>query len=188
MRPMGVLAACGLLALLAAAPVSAWPDRRSEGLWEMTSVDRWGKDLEKVQRRRERRCLGAETMGPWGEVFNAAGGKSYGRRVTIGRDLSVVEQARVWDRGRRYDLPWMSEDSDRAGMWVSRYERSGDPQRRVELRSYADHRYVAAGIASKDVRKGFESSADLRRLGDCPSDFRFMTLRELWRSIFQWWL
>ena len=25
-----------------------------------------------------------------------------------------------------------------------------------------------------------------RRVGDCSSGFRFMTLREIWRSIFQW--
>ena len=186
MRPKGVIAACGLLALLAAAPVSAWPDRRSEGLWERTSWFRSSEEPEKTERRRERRCEASHALDDWDMVFYVPGGKSQAQRATIDRDRVIVERTRVWDRSMRYDLPWMSQDPGRASMWVSRHERSGDPQRRLEHRWQAHRRDVVAGTASKDVVGSVEGGGDLRRLGDCPSDLRFMSLRELWRSIFQW--
>jgi hypothetical protein len=187
---MGVLAACGLLVLLAAAPVSASPDRRLEGLWEMTSWSqiRSGKDPEKTHRRRERRCVATQSTYYTSNVFNAAIGKSYGQRVTIDRDRVVLEETRVWDRSRRFDFPWMSLDLGPPAMWMSRTEITGDPERRIKRLGQAYGRDVVAGTASKDIKTIVDYAEDHRRLGDCPSDFRFMSLRELWRSIFQWWL
>lgn len=71
-------------------------------------------------------------------------------------------------------------------MWISRSVHSGDPERHIEVHKQGYRRDVVAGTASKDVASAFEYADDQRRLGDCPSSLRFMTLRELWRSIFQW--
>lgn len=71
-------------------------------------------------------------------------------------------------------------------MWTSRFVVSGDPERHIEVQEQAYRRDVVAGAASKDIVSAFEYAGDQRRLGDCPSEFQFMTLRELWRSIFQW--
>lgn len=188
MRPMGVLAACGLLALLAAAPVSASPDRRLEGLWEMTSWSqaRSTSDPDKTHRRRERRCVATPATVPWDNVFNAVAGKSYGKRATLDRDRMVVEKVRVWDRSSRHNSPWMSADWNGASMWITRSEHSGDPERHIKVQTQSYRRDVVAGTASKDVASASEHAEDQRRLGDCPPEFQFMSLRELWRSIFQW--
>lgn len=188
MRPMGVFAACGLLALLAAAPVSASPDRRLEGLWEMTSWSQFRStsDPDKTHRRRERLCVATQSTYYTLNVFNAVSGKSYGQRVTIDRDRVVLEGTRVWDRSRRFDFPWMSLDLGRASMWMNRMEITGDPERRIEIQDQSNRRDVVAGTVYKDIKTIVDYAGDDRRLGDCPSDFRFMSLRELWRSIFQW--
>jgi hypothetical protein len=45
---------------------------------------------------------------------------------------------------------------------------------------------LESGIPTATTPASFVFGAEGRRMGDCPSEFRFMTLRELWRSIFQW--
>jgi hypothetical protein len=86
----------------------------------------------------------------------------------------------------RHELPWMSQDLGQVTMWVSRAELSGDPERRIKVQLQTHRRDVVAGTVSKDIKGSFDYIEDYRRLGDCPSNVRFMSLREIWRSTLQW--
>jgi hypothetical protein len=86
----------------------------------------------------------------------------------------------------RHDLPWMSQDLGQVTMLVIRSEFSGDPERRIEVRIQTHRRDVVAGTVSKDIKGSFDYVEDHRRLGDCPSNLRLMSLREIWQSTLQW--
>lgn len=189
MKKLLVVVVCGSSLSAAVPQVMAAPDELSAGYWEAT---RWSEPMDggglTVDRSR-RTCVPAMAVADLD--YLAVRPLSYLhlgsslQRVTNGPRRRVQEEVKFFDRRLSMHSPWMTMTRTKASLSVAHgvAEASGPEG----LRSRFDfRRRVFDGGRPTGEEHGFAFGYDARRLGDCPSEFRFMTLREIWQSIFQW--
>ena len=190
MRMSPALFVIGMLCALAPQLSQAERPTLADGQWELTRWREGTGDRASPTRVKSKQCWSSASLGDAvldASIFDPAIDVFLANRVTLDRDRRVQEYAGVWDFRSEYDLPWMS--SSRGGMMLVtvRDIEQGDHVQAVRWRVERHYQPMVHWVPTAAKADSEIVGIDLRRLGDCPSGFRFMKLRELWRSIFQWW-
>jgi hypothetical protein len=190
MKGLVAVAACVVSGLAAVPQTMAAPDEGEAEYWELTQwLDTMAGDDQKTINR-TRSCFTARSqlvdlinIDDRPLSFLNLGSRL--QRITVDGDRTVEEQVADWDRRLTVRSSWLDFDrlkvSRRTGYGVLEWDRSKTLRHRVENRWRDLDRGRPTGEGRRSV-----SRLDARRLGDCPTYYRFMTLREIWQSMLLW--
>lgn len=194
MRTTVRIIVCGAVALMSAAQTRAGISQVHHGLWQLEQWWERPEGAEPQDYRVRKQCVRhtADLVNDSLGLTSASRGSTL-IRATLDDRRTVVHKVK---RTREYvtmQSPWMVHDWDLSWLTtgesvVSKTDRLG---MRFRYRSYLyTERQVAVerGMPRSTIANRYVYVWEGRRVGDCASGFRFMTLREIWRSIFQWGL
>jgi len=157
------------------------------GLWQIRHWNQSDGGAERDGINSYEQCIGTGSLieAPGPDMSSVSAG-SWLQRVTIVEGKTIVDSLSV--RSLRFDVrsPWAAFGLSH-GYIDTRHvavEKSG--LFGVGFKHSASTRRFNAREATSDTPSMTVSRLEGHRLGDCPPEFRFMTLREIWRSIVQW--
>jgi hypothetical protein len=179
---------CSAVALMSAAQATAGISQLHRGLWQIEWREERPEGAEPEDRRVRKRCvtqtadLVYEFLGP----TSASSGSTLIRAALDDR-RTVIDH--LEQHGRYYVTtrsPWMlgTADYGRLTTGVSVVSKVDGLGVRFGYRSRTW--WLENGVPTAPTPASKLVVIEGRRVGDCSSGFRFMTLREIWRSIFQW--
>ena len=178
---------CSAVALMSAAQATAGISQLHRGLWQIELRDERPEGAEPEDRRVRTECV-TQTA----DLLNKSLSLSYAStgstliRVALDDRRTVIDHLEQHGRYLTFRSPWNVATTDYVLLTT-----------RASVVSKVDGLGVRFGYRSRgwQLENGVPTAptpasslvvAEGRRVGDCSSGFRFMTLRELWRSIFQW--
>lgn len=192
MRTTVRIIVCGAVALMSTAQTRAGIRQLHHGLWQLEQWVEWPEGSEPQDYRVRKKCVPHSAA-----LVNAALGLTYASsgstliRTALDDRRTVIHEI---ERTRVYmtmQSPWMVRDWDfsRLKTRESVVRKTDGLGIRFQYRAYGygERKVVVEGGTPRSTmanRNVYVSEG--RRVGDCASGFRFMTLREIWRSIFQW--
>lgn len=187
MRTTVRIVVCGAVALMSTAQTRAGISQLHHGLWQL---ERWverpeGSEPQDYRVRKECVTQAADLVNESLSLSSASTGSTLIRAALDDR-RTVIDHLEQYDRYVTMQSPWMLGTVDfvtlttQVGV-VSKVDGLGV---RFGYRSRTWWRENGVPTAQTPASKLVVTEG--RRMDDCPSDFRFMTLREIWRSIFQW--
>jgi len=178
---------CGAVALMPAAPAMAGASQLYGGLWQ---IERWREKpagSEPRDRDVTTECVphAADLVTDSLGLTSASSGSTL-IRVTVDKGRAVIDKLAQQDRYVTMQSPWMLRSITFSDLTLrSSVVRKVDG---LGVRfGYRSRTWVLKnGMSTATTPASFGYGVEGRRMGDCASGFRFMTLREIWRSIFQW--
>ena len=178
---------CSAVALMSAAQATAGISQLHRGLWQIERWDERPEGAEPEDRRVRKRCVTqtADLVIESLSLSSASTGSTL-IRVALDDRRTVIDHLEQHGRYVTTRSPWMLGTVDYVFLTT-----------RVSVVSKVDGLGVRFGYRSRywQLENGVPTAPtpasslvvfEGRRVGDCSSGFRFMTLREIWRSIFQW--
>ena len=178
---------CSAAALMSAAQATAGIRQLHRGLWQIERWDERPEGAEPEDRRVRKECLRqtADLVNESLGLTSASSGSTLIRAALDDRRtvIDILEQD-----GRYVTMrsPWMLRTLDfgrlttRLGV-VSKVDGLG-----VRFGYRSRTWWLENGVPTAQTPASLIFVAEGRRVGSCSSGFRFMSLREIWRSIFQW--
>ncbi|MFO0512092.1 MAG: hypothetical protein ACK51K_15665 [Gammaproteobacteria bacterium] len=187
MRTTVRIIVCSAVALMPAAPAMAGAIQLYGGLWQ---IERWREEpggSEPRDRYVTKECVpqAADLVTGLLGLTSASSGSTL-IRVTVDGGRTVIDKLAQQDTYVTMQSPWMLRSITFSDLTLrSSVVRKVDGLG-VRFGYRSQTWALESGIPTATTPASFVFGAEGRRMGDCPSEFRFMTLRELWRSIFQW--
>lgn len=192
MRTTVRIIVCGAVALMSTAQTRAGISQLHHGLWQLEGWREWPEGSEPQYYRVRKECVphSADLVNDSLGLTHASSGSILIRAALDDRRTVIhkVERTRVYVT---MQSPWMVRDWD-----FSRLKTRESVVRKIDglgMRfRYREYGYgerkvvVEGGTPRSTMANGNVYVSEGRRVGDCASGFRFMTLREIWQSIFQW--
>ena len=192
MRTTVRIIVCGAVALMSTAQTRAGISQLHHGLWELERWEEWPEGSEPKDYRVRKKCVphSADLVNDARGLTHASSGSTLiraaldDRRTVIhkvSRTEEVVTMQSPW-RVSYWDYYWLA-----TGENVVRKTDGLGMRFRSREYGYRERKVVVEGGTPRSTMAGpYIYVSEGRRVGDCASGFRFMTLREIWRSIFQW--
>jgi len=192
MRTTVRIIVCGAVALMSTAQTRAGISQLHHGLWQLERWEEWPEGSEPLKYRARKECVPHSA-----DLVNDALGLTYASsgstliRAALDDRRTVIHTV---NRTREYvtmQSPWMVRDWDfyrlTTGESVVRKTDGLGMRFRYREYGYGERKVVVEGGTPRSTMANrYIYVSEGRRVGDCASGFRFMTLREIWRSIFQW--
>lgn len=178
---------CSAAALMSAAPVMAGTSQLYGGLWR---IERWREGPEGSEPRDRdvtKECVpqAADLVDGSLGLRSASSGSTL-IRMALDDRKTVIDRLEQQDDYVTMRAPWMlrAVDLSRLTLKASVLWKVDGLGVRFGYRSQTW--LFDDGTPMATTTPSHLYGAEGRRMDDCPSEFRFMTLREIWQSIFQW--
>lgn len=198
MRTTVRIIVCGAVALMSTAQTRAGISQLHHGLWELERRVEGPEGSEPQDYSVRKECVPHSA-----DLVDDAFSRTYPSGLTYASSGSTLIRAALDDRRtvihtvmrmRHYvtmQSPWMVRDLDfsplKTGESVVRKTDGLGMRFRYREYGYGERKVVVEGGTPRSTMANrYIYVSEGRRVGDCASGFRFMTLREIWRSIFQW--
>ncbi len=156
------------------------------GLWQIRHWNQSDRGAERARIVSSEQCIGTGSLieAPGPDLSSVSAG-SWLQRVTVVEGQTVVDSLSVTSLRFNVRSPWAVFDlsHDRIDTRHVAVEKNG--LYGVGFKRSASTRRFSAREATSDAPATTVSRLEGHRLRGCLPEFQFMTLRELWRSIFQ---
>lgn len=192
MRTSVRIIVCGAVALMSTAQTRAGISQLHHGLWQLEQWVGWPEGSEPQYYRVRKECVphSADLGNDALDLTYASSGSTLIRAALDDRRTVIHTVKRTRDYVTMQS-PWMVRDWDfsslKTGESVVRKTDGLGMRFRYREYGYGERKVVVEGGTPRSTMANrYVYVWEGRRVGDCASGLRFMTLREIWRSIFQW--